>query len=107
MPRVSGVSGSSTEWRIFRSPMPWTVFACVSLKPIVLLTSVTLSRLAAAFCAAFLAMNQLALFLAAVPRHQRRILQFHEAAEGRPHDVVRVGRAERLRQHVGDAARFD
>src|SRR5262245_7394526 len=108
MPRVSGVSGSSTVWRIFRSPMPCTVFACVLSKPIVLRTSVTFSVFAAAVFPAFLAIrcalrcrrrsgaDELALFLATHPRHQRGILQTHQPGEGRPHHVVRVGGAERL-----------
>src|SRR6185503_20407318 len=105
MPRVSGVSGSSTVWRSRRSPMPWTVLACVLLKPMVLRTSVTFSFLSVACATSVprLRADQLAFFLAAHPRHGRRVLQLHQSAERRAHDVVRVGRAERLGQHVLDA----
>src|SRR5688572_25220417 len=119
MPRVSGVSGSVTEWRILRRPIPSTVFACVSLKPMVLLTSVTCNIFAAVcFFALFLTMtlsggpaeaghyilpvrlkpdsgaHQLALFLAAVPGDKRGILQIHQAGKRGAHDVVRVRRAQ-------------
>src|SRR5688572_21508049 len=103
MPRVSGVSGSSTVWRIFRNPIPRTVSNWVRLKPIVLLTSVTFSSLAAGFFALFLAMSlsallihdarrilrsdELTLFLAPIPGHEGRILQVHQAGKRRPHHV--------------------
>ena len=44
MPRVSGVSFSSTLWPMRRSPMLCTTFACFLSKPMVLLTSVILTR---------------------------------------------------------------
>ena len=47
MPRVSGVSGSSTVWRILRNPIPITVSPCVLLKPIGLRSSVTFNVFAA------------------------------------------------------------
>src|SRR5687768_5591473 len=105
MPRTSGVSGSSTEWRMRRSPIPCTVWPCVLLKPIGLLTSVIVSFFApASFLAAFLAItlpflghsraDQIGLFLAVPARDEVRILQVHQAGERRPHHVVRVGRAE-------------
>ena len=53
IPRVAGVSGSSTLWLIRRRPMPSTVFAWVLLNPIVLLRSVTVRRLADLPLAAF------------------------------------------------------
>src|SRR5688500_9416670 len=100
-----------------RSPIPWTVFACVRLKPMTLLTRVTVRRFAAAVLAVFFAMflgsqfpalraDHLGFFLAAHPRDQGRVLPPHQPGEGGPHDVVRVRRAERLRQHVLDAARL-
>src|SRR5262245_53410352 len=123
MPRVSAVSGSSTVWRMRRKPIPSTVFPCVLLKPIGLFTRVTFNRFDASFAAAFFAMlclepcalclvfpfapvsgpRQLALFLAAEPCHLRRILQLHQSRERRAHDVVRICRAKRLRQHVLNA----
>jgi hypothetical protein len=46
MPRVAGVSGSSTLWVSRRRHLPSTVFAWVLLNPIVLLRSVTVRRFA-------------------------------------------------------------
>ena len=61
MPRVAGVSGSSTECRMRRSPIPSTVFACVLLKPIVLRRRVIFNFFAAGFaafaCAVFFAIR--------------------------------------------------
>src|SRR5438034_6065945 len=111
MPRVSGVSASSTVWRIRRSPMPSTVSPCVLLKPIGLRTSVILSRLASVcLLAAFFATSGSYEFrevLAAQARHESRILQIHQAGKRRPYHVVRVGRAERLRQDILYPSRFD
>src|SRR4026209_2151019 len=119
MPRVSGVSASSTVWLRRRSPRPITVSSCVRLNPIVLFTSVILRRLPSAFFAFFVAIvlltfalcpltvlgpNQFRFFLAAEPRPLRRILQTHEAGKRRTHDVVRIRGAERLGQHVLNAA---
>ena len=36
----------------------------------------------------------------------RRVLQLHQAVEGRLDDILRVGGAERLGQHILDAGRF-
>ena len=63
--------------------------------------------------AAFFAMLLSALrtsSLSSLPRHRatrRRILQLHQAGERRAHHVVRVRRAERLGQHVLNAAALD
>src|SRR5688572_7031575 len=100
MPRVSGVSSSSTVWRILRSPIPWTVAACVRLNPIGLRTSVIFSFFFA--CSAMIvvlrprASENLVLVLATQPRQERRILQLLQRREGRAHHVVRIGGAERL-----------
>src|SRR5919201_1359505 len=111
MPRVAGVSFSSTVWRMRRRPRPRTVVACFRSNPIGLFTSVTLTVapfvsvrwLAMALCARARERLQ---FLSAKPRDRHRILQRREAGERGAHDVVRVRRSERLREDVGDAGRL-
>src|SRR5262245_51739309 len=97
MPRVAGVSMSSTVWPMRRRPMPCTVFACVLLNPIGLFTSVILTVLPSAI-------SLPRLVLAAQPTDGRGILQAHQAGEGRAHDVVRVRGPDRLGQDILDAA---
>src|SRR5688572_28594910 len=100
MPRVASVSGSSTLWPIRRRPMPSTTFAWFLLKPIVLFTSVTLTRFPSACFCAFFAIACLSsgtldrcrlgrrfLFLAAQTTDEGRVLELAERLEGRPHDV--------------------
>ena len=53
IPRVAGVSGSSTECPIRRRPMPWTTCAWFLLNPIVLLRSVIFSLFPSFFAALF------------------------------------------------------
>src|SRR6186713_242632 len=94
-----------------RRPMPWTVFACALLKPMVLLTSVILTRLPSSVFFSRLAIGHrrlfLFLFLPAQAADEGRILQLAERLEGRAHHVVRVRRADRLGQDVRNAARLD
>src|SRR5918993_3444420 len=112
MPRIESVSCSSTVWLIRRRPMLWTIAACFLSNPIVLLTSVTLTRFVSAdFFAAFFAISLLDcrhLFevLAAQPGDGRRRLETLESVEGSAHDVVRIRGAERLGQHVVQPRRF-
>jgi hypothetical protein len=47
------------------------------------------------------------LFLAAQAAHRSRLTQHLQPGEGGAHHVVRVGRADRLGQHVLDAGRLD
>src|SRR4051794_1187108 len=104
MPRVSGVSFSSTLCPMRRNPMLWTTFACFLSKPIVLLTSVILTRPGLDIGPRPF---RCVLVLAAQLAHRTRIAQAGEAGEGRAHHVVRVGRTQRLGQDVLDAARLD
>src|SRR5688572_29127914 len=53
MPRMDGVSGSSTVWRILRNPSPRTHIRCPCWVPIGLLTSVTLRVLPPKFAFAW------------------------------------------------------
>lgn len=41
MPRIAGVSSSTTEWRILRNPRPFRVALCLGKRPIELLVWVT------------------------------------------------------------------
>src|SRR2546421_5495053 len=115
MPRMAGVSLSSTEELSFLRPSPRATTAWLSLNPVVLFTSFTVtvlplvSVLSLAMFEFLRARPRRELFerFAAQPCNHRRILELAEARERRPHDVVRVGRSERLRQDVRDAGRFD
>src|SRR5882672_2815478 len=111
MPRVDGVSMSSTVWWGCRNPRPCTTAACFLSKPMVLLTSVTLTRLVSAdFFDAFFAIRascvlargpyQIGQVLAAKPRDRGRIFQRHQSIERGAYHVVRVGGSKRLGQHV-------
>ena len=121
MPRIDGVSWSSTEWLIRRRPMPLTMLACFgrTRSPF---TSVTLTRFVSAISSLLfspywnssirvfvLLLNRRHLFevLAAQACHRRRFLQALEPVEGRAHDVVWIRRSERLGQHVVQPRRFD
>src|ERR1700752_772471 len=45
MPRINGVSSCVTDWCMRRSPRAFTVPSCLGLRPMMLLTSVSLSLL--------------------------------------------------------------
>src|SRR3954451_415604 len=97
MPRIAGVSITSTVSLRNFSPSPWATVACFLSKPMVLFTSFTLIRLVSAcFFAARLAMarrpHHLRQLLAAQPGHHQRILQRHQPLKRGAYDVVRVGR---------------
>src|SRR5205823_13535911 len=104
MPRMAGVSLSSTEELSFLRPSPRATTAWLSLNPVVLLTSFTVTVLPLVSVLS-LAMfeflrarprGELGEFLAAQPCNHRRILELAEARERRPHDAARVPRPERL-----------
>src|SRR5688500_14605158 len=128
MPRIDGVSARSTVWLMRRSPIPSTIRACLRSNPIVLLTSVTLTRFVSAdFFAAFFAISlrswsraprpapdrdlldccHLFEVLAAQAGDGRRRFEALEPVEGRAHDIVRVGGTERLGQHIVQSRRLD
>src|SRR5687767_6661686 len=115
MPRVSGVSASSTVYPSRRRPRPVTTLSCFRSNPIVLFTSVIRSFFADdVFAFALFAMplrslrrrRLFFLFLAAETPHELRILQPGQSGEGGAHDVVRVRGTNRLRQDVLDAGRL-
>src|SRR4026208_1229571 len=97
MPRVSGVSKSSTVCASRRSQSPVTTLSCFRSNPIVLFTSVIRSFLADAFAFALFAMTLrplrrrrllFFLFLAAQTPPHLRILQPAQSGERGAHDVV-------------------
>src|SRR5262245_27951478 len=98
MPRVAGVSFSSTVCRIRRRPRLRTTVPWLLLKPIGLLSSVTLT--VPPFLASVRWLGMLSLFsvfprqrvAAAHARDQCRVLQRMETRDGCADDVMRVGR---------------
>src|SRR6476469_6851440 len=106
MPRVAGVSMISNVELMRRRPRPRTVARWDSMVPIRLLTSVTLMVLPVALACLALAISLTRDFfdrLAALRGHVRRRVHGLQAVQGRTHHVVRVGRADDLGEHVGDA----
>src|SRR4029079_16106383 len=99
MPRTSGVSTSSTTWFMRRRPRPRTVATCPVLQPAVLLTSFTLIFLSAM---AFLGRKDFLDLLAAFGGDLGRRVHRLQALQRGAHDVVRIGRAEALGEHVGE-----
>src|SRR4051812_35127888 len=115
MPRTDGVSFRVTDVFSFRRPRPRMTTSWLSLKPIGLFTSVTVTVLPLMSVRSFAIYKfpglgarllDLFQFLAAQPRDHHRILERAEPRERRAHDVVRVRRSKRLGQDVGDAGRF-
>src|SRR5215813_10189588 len=107
MPRVSGVSFSSTVWRIRRRPSPLTTVACFRSNPVGLTSSVTLTVLPFVSVRSFAILlleflragfRQLVERLAPQPRDPVGILERPQPRERRTDDVVGVRRPERLRQ---------
>src|ERR1700694_3642747 len=93
MPRTAGVSASSTVWLIFFSPSPCTVSRWRCLVPASPFTRRTLILLIEDFLD----------FLAAARRDLRGRAHRLQPAQRRALDIVGVGRAEALGEHVGDA----
>src|SRR4029453_8696222 len=84
--------------------MPSTTFAWFPLKPIGLRTSVIFTVFASAIDRS---PALLVVVLAAELADRRGIPEVLEPGKRRPHHVVRVGRADRLRQHVLDPRGLD
>src|SRR6266480_1793194 len=93
MPRTAGVSASSTVWLIFFRPSPCTVSRWRCLMP----ASPFRSRTLILFTEDFLDL------LAAARCDLRGRAHRLQAVQRGAHHVVRVGRAEALGEHVGDA----
>src|SRR5215510_7948271 len=125
MPRVSGVSGSCATRPIRLSPSPirvsrWSWRRRIGLPVcstliIVLLISVSSTPLTNQISVGgLLAFAEVAAarlqrrYLDVAPRRDRaRAILALERVEGRPHHVVGIGRAERLRHHVLHAERLE
>src|SRR5512139_1658952 len=113
MPRTSGVSFTTTVWCMRRRPRPRTVARCRWIWPKWLFTSVTLTVLPAAvsFFVAILVMGLSARDfgdrLAALGSDALRSRHTGESVHRRAHDVDRVARAIRLREHVADAGALE
>src|SRR5688500_9219945 len=108
MPRVTGVSTTSTERLMRRRPRPCTVASCVLLKTIWLTTSVIVTFSPLSFAALLaIAAHHVFEILAAEPRDERRVLEAEERRERRAHDVVVVRRSERLGHDARHAGRLD
>src|SRR5262245_29016259 len=109
MPRMDGVSSTSTVCMRWRRPRPFTVSRCLPIVAVVPFTRVTRIFLPdAAGFSAFLLMSESSaddLFdlLAALGRDFRRAALLQEAVERGAHDVVGVGGAVALGGDVGDA----
>src|SRR6056297_423922 len=97
MPRISGVSCSSTLWCMRRKPRPRTVSRCLPILPLGLRTSVTRS-----FADFFLAMifQDLLYALAALGRDRFRGSHVLQALDRGANQVDRVVGAHALGQHV-------
>src|SRR5688572_16376032 len=97
-----GVSSCTADWLMRRSPSDLTVASCFGLMPMMLFLSVTLSFLPGTGCLHPVAVGASA--------HRVQVLQSLDAPErvdGRLEHVVRIVRAEGLREDVLDAGRFE
>src|SRR3954447_8569222 len=99
MPRVGGVSITSTVWLVHLSPSPRTVARCDSLQLAVLFASVTFNF----FASATSRLHDLFDRLAALGSNVGRRVLRRECVDDRAHHVVRVGRSLALREDVRDA----
>src|SRR5215472_5698482 len=109
MPRTWGVSSTSTVWCMRLRPRPRTVAWWPFLRLIGLLTSVTRIIFFSAMSVLSSSISSGDLFdrLAALRRDLRRSVHPLQPVERRADDVVRVGRADALREHVGHAHHFE
>src|SRR5512139_1643263 len=101
MPRMAGVSSSSTVWRMRRRPRPRTVALCGVSAPRRPLTCVTLIFLGEVISVSFDSADDLFDLLAALGRDLRGAVLLEQPVEGRAHDVVGVGGAVALGRDVG------
>src|SRR5215510_15765426 len=103
MPRIAGVSSSSTVWCSRRNPRPRTVLRCGALHAIGLFTSVTRSL----FLSAIALTRDLFDRLPALRGDLGGRAHLAQPVERRAHDVVRIGRADALRQDVADPGHLE
>src|SRR5512134_1033092 len=103
MPRISGVSATTTVWLMRRRPRPRTVARWRWIWPKGLFTSVTFTFLAGAFFAMAVSARDLGNCLAALGCDALRRRHARQRIHRRTHHVDRIARAVALREHVAHA----
>src|ERR1700693_3015085 len=97
MPRFDGVSATTTECPMRRSPKPFTDPRMLASWPNTLLIKVTFTELSV-----MALIHQFRDSLAALGRDIVRRAQLGQRIHGRPHHVDRIARAVALGQHIAD-----